>query len=186
MNKRLGFFGGCFNPPTIAHIKLVEAAIEVAKLDKVYFVPMGNFYEKEELVDEKHRINMLNLSIQNNPKLDISNIQIETKRQTHAIDTFKLINSTFTDSENFFIMGSDNFKKIKSWKSAEELIDNYNYIILDRGNLVDKNVIIVKSSEDLKEISSSLVRKKIKNDDNIDTLLIEDVKNYILENRLYK
>lgn len=186
MNKRLGFFGGCFNPPTIAHIKLIEKAIEEANLDKVYFVPMGNLYEKEGLVDEKHRINMLNLAIKNNPKLDISNIQIEAKRKTYAIDTFKLINNTFIDSENFFIMGSDNFKKIKLWKYAEELIENYNYIILDRGNLVDKNVIIVKSDENLKEISSSLVREKIKKNDNIDNLLVEDVKNYILENKLYK
>ena len=184
--KRLGFFGGCFNPPTIAHIRLIEKAIEIAHLDKVYFVPMGNLYEKEGLVDEKHRINMLNLAIKNNPKLEVSDIQMSTNKKMHAIDTFKLIDRTFSESENFFIMGSDNFKNLKLWKNSEELLTNYNYIILDRGNLKNENVIIVKSTEKLKEISSSFIREQIRKNGKLDNLLLKEVKDYILENKLYK
>lgn len=51
MNKmKIGFFGGCFNPPTIAHIELANIAIQVAGLDKLFFVPMGNCYKKDELI----------------------------------------------------------------------------------------------------------------------------------------
>lgn len=184
--KRLGFFGGCFNPPTIAHIKLIEKAIEEANLDKVYFVPMGNFYEKEDLIDAKHRQNMLNLAIKNNSKLEVSDIQIKANKKMHAIDTFKLINKMYADSENFFIMGSDNFEKIKNWKNSEELLNDYKYIILDRRNLKNNNMILIKISEEFSKISSSLVREKIKKHDNVDKLIIKDVKQYILENKLYE
>lgn len=44
--ERIGFFGGCFNPPTIAHIELIENTIKENNLDKVYFVPMGDQYPK--------------------------------------------------------------------------------------------------------------------------------------------
>lgn len=185
MNKRLGFFGGCFNPPTIAHIRLIEETIEKVNLDKVYFVPMGDLYEKEGLIEAKHRINMLNLAIKNNPKLEVSNIQVSTNKKLDAIDTFKLINKTFDKSENFFIMGSDNFKNIKNWKNSEELLTNYNYIILDRGDFENDNVITIKSSQCWQEISSSSVREKIKNGNNVDNFITKDVKHYILENKLY-
>lgn len=185
MNKRLGFFGGCFNPPTIAHIKLIEKTIETANLDKVYFVPMGDLYEKNGLVQIQHRVNMLNLAIKNNPKLAVSDIQFSNNKKMHAIDTFKLININFNQSENFFIMGSDNFKELTKWKNSEELLKNYKYIILDRGNFESKDVIVIKSSDELKEISSSKIREKIKNKENIENVIIKDIENYILENNLY-
>lgn len=187
MNKRLGFFGGCFNPPTIAHIALIEAAIEKANLDKVYFVPMGDFYEKEALIELKHRLNMLKIAIKDNPKLDISDVQFSANKKLYAIDTFKLINETFKESENFFIMGSDNFKELKKWKNSEELLKNYKYIVLDRGNLKERDsIIVVKSSKTFEEISSSVVRQKIKNNDKVDNFIVRDVQAYILENKLYK
>lgn len=184
MNKRLGFFGGCFNPPTIAHIALIKTAIERAKLDKVYFVPMGNFYEKENLIEFKHRINMLKLAIKNNPKMEI--LEILPNRKTYAIDAFRLINERFSESENFFIMGSDNFQKLETWKDSEELLKNYKYIILDRDSLNRDDLIIIKGSEALKKISSSMIRKKIKNNEKIDDFVIKHVEDYILENELYK
>ena len=185
MNERLGFFGGCFNPPTIAHIRLIEKAIEKVNLDKVYFVPMGDFYKKEGLIEVKHRINMLNLAIKNNPKLAVSDIQVSANKKLDAIDTFKLINKAYNKSENFFIMGSDNFNNIKKWKNSEELLTNYNYIILERGNFNNNDVITIKSSQHLQDISSSKVREELKKGNNIDEFITEDVKHYILENKLY-
>ncbi len=47
--KKIGFFGGCFNPVTIAHINLIKKAIEECSLDEVYFVPMNDYYKKSRL-----------------------------------------------------------------------------------------------------------------------------------------
>jgi len=59
---KIGFFGGSFNPPTKAHIELAQKVIEKYVLDKVIFVPMGDFYVKEGLASSKDRLNMLKLA----------------------------------------------------------------------------------------------------------------------------
>lgn len=59
---KIGFFGGCFNPPTNAHINLAKKVLKECKLDKVVFVPVGDFYDKKELVPAKHRYNMLKIA----------------------------------------------------------------------------------------------------------------------------
>ena len=102
---------------------------------------------------------------------------------------FEIINNKHKDSDNYFIMGSDNFEKISTWKSAEKLERFYKYIILDRGiqniDLSNKDIILVK--DDLSNnISSSLVRKRIKENQSTDNLIIDDIKAYILKNNLYK
>lgn len=168
--ERLGFFGGCFNPPTIAHIELIEKTINEYKLDKVYFVPMGDLYKKSELIPAFHRVNMLKLAINGKNKMDILLTSVNSNKELQAIDTFKIIQNEFKNSENFFIMGSDNFEKIKFWKNSEELLNNYQYIILKRDN----------------NISSSIVREKIKNNESVEKLIFKDVEQYILDKKLYK
>lgn len=166
--KRLGFFGGCFNPPTIAHIELIKKAIIDNDLDMVYFVPMGDLYKKEQLIPAVHRVNMLKIAIQES--MEILTISVDSKKELQAIDTFKIIQKSFSRSDNYFIMGSDNFEKMKFWKNSNELLNNYKYIILKRDN----------------NISSSMVREKIKNGEEVSQFICKDVEQYILENELYK
>lgn len=170
--SRLGFFGGSFNPITIAHVDLVLEAIEEYKLDKVYFVPMNDKYPKKGLLPLKHRREMLNLVVSENPnKLDI--FLLDNEIESKAIDSFELIDKEFKNDERFFIMGSDNYKKIGTWKDYEKL-KNYNFIILDRENKTQT-----------KDISSSLVRDYIKDKKNISNLVSKKIENYIGNNNLY-
>lgn len=171
--EKLGFFGGCFNPVTKAHIDLIRDVIEKENLSKVYFVPMGDLYSKKELIPAKHRIAMLEFAIQNEDKMEILDISNNNSKMS-AIDSFKLIDEKFEDSERFFIMGSDNYKKISTWKDAETLLHNYKYIVLDREN------------GNTKDISSSLVRKMIIKNEKYDNLISEQVIQYIKNNDLYR
>lgn len=184
--QRLGFFGGCFNPPTIAHFELALKALDVAKLDKIYFVPMGDYYKKEGLISAEERFEMLHQMVKDEARLDVSRIQMDQKRNLKAIDTFKLINQEFKNSKNFFIMGSDNYDDIKNWKDAEELLASYDYIVLSRRKFDNSNVISVDSSNYLQSISSSLIREKILNEESIENLVTKNVEKYILEKKLYK
>ena len=62
---KLGFFGGCFNPPSNIHINLAQDVLKHFCLDKVFFVPVGDYYSKASLVNATHRFNMLKISTQN-------------------------------------------------------------------------------------------------------------------------
>ncbi len=191
---KIGFFGGAFNPPTNAHINLAKKAIKNCNLDKVIFVPMNDFYEKKELVKAKDRYNMLQIACKAsmNKKLEVSNIEIKENRKLTTISAFRLIEKVYKESENYFIIGADNFINILNWKESEELLKKYKYIVFERNEInlkdfIDKNLgkykenIKIISNEEYKNISSSIFRNK-KERDNI---LCEEVHQYIIENKLY-
>ena len=99
-------------------------------------------------------------------------------------------------------MGSDNFHKISEWKSSEKLKNDYNYIILDRDEVGNKLFYNKKYNENsydrknekyqiisddaMKNISSSLVRNKIKQNEDYNDLVPKEIKDYIEKNNLYK
>ena len=185
--KRIGFFGGCFNPPTIAHMEIANKAIEVCNLDKIIFVPMGNKYSKNDLIDFSFRYEMLNIYCKLNSRFEVSNMQENQTEKTYAIDTFKKIKEMYSDSENFFIMGIDNFTKLKTWKNCEDLIKDYQYIVFKRDEILEeKQYSNVRFVDFNFGISSTEVRKLIKEKKSTEKLLYEDVEQYIKNNALYR
>lgn len=194
--SRIGFFGGSFNPPTNAHISFAKQIVDECKLDKLVFVPIGDFYKKQELIEFKHRYNMLDVICNLNDKLHVSDIENNQQTKLYAIDIFKIIKEKYQNDDVYFIMGSDNLKSIKNWKGYNELITNYKYIILEReqnafqniienNNDIKKDNFIVVSNENYMDISSSLVREKIANHEDISNLIPKEIEEYIRENKLY-
>lgn len=175
--SKIGFFGGCFNPPTNIHIEITNKIVEDKKLDKVIFVPMNDFYKKEGLIEAKHRYNMLKLATKDFPQLDVEDIEIKENRKLCAVDAFELIgDSPFAKKcrkeDIFMIMGSDNYEKMPTWKDYNKIKDKYNYIVIER----DEN-----------EISSTKIREMIRNNDSkVKQYLPEEVYDYIIKNELYK
>lgn len=174
---KIGFFGGCFNPPNKIHIKIANNLIKQGKLDKVVFVPVNDYYNKPNLAKSNHRLNMLKLAIKGYSGLEVDGIEIKEDRKLFAIDVFDIIEENLHDtkcskSDIFMIMGSDNYNKMSTWKDYEKIKDKYNYIVIDR----QKN-----------DISSTEIRKMIKNgNQKVMEYLHEEVYNYIKENQLYK
>lgn len=174
--KKIGFFGGCFNPPTNIHINLANNLIEQGKLDKVVFVPVNDYYIKRDLASAKHRYNMLKLATKQYDNLEVDDIEIKEDRELFAVDAFEVIEDSLywakcRKNDMFLIMGSDNYNKMPNWKDYERIKDKYNYIVIDR---------------DKKEISSTSIRDMIRtNDKDIIEYLHEDVYKYIIENKLY-
>lgn len=175
--ERIGFFGGCFNPPTNIHINIAENLIKQGKLDKVVFVPVNDYYKKENLVEAKHRYNMLKLIVKNHPNLEVDDIEIKANRELFAVDAFEIIGDSpyatkCRKRDISLIMGSDNYNKMPTWKDYDKIKDKYKYIVIDR----DEN-----------EISSTQIRNMIKNNDKkVLEYLSEEVYYYIIENELYK
>ena len=175
--KRIGFFGGCFNPPNILHIKIAEELIKNKELDMVVFVPVNDFYKKEGLIGANHRLNMLKLATKGYKNIKVDDIEIKENKNLYAIDAFELMKeSKFINSENkdniFYIMGSDNKEKMKTWKDYNILKEKYKYIIINR---------------EKETITSTRIREMIReNNSEVKKFLNEEVYEYIIENELYK
>ena len=120
--KKYAFFGGSFNPPTIAHKTCAETILQELELDKLFFVPVGDGYKKDGLINEKYRYEMLKLICKENQKLDVCDIELSTNINYKAIDVFRLIKNKYKSDEIYFIMGADNFENILNWKDCKELI----------------------------------------------------------------
>ena len=167
--EKIGFFGGCFNPPSNIHINLVNRLIKEQKLDKIIFVPVSDYYLKKDLIEFKHRYTMLKFAIEGFEKLFIDDIEKDINKKLYAVDIFKIITEKYKGNDIYFIMGSDNYSRIKEWKNYENL-KNYKYIVLER----NKN-----------DISSTQIRQMVKENKLKDNILNKKVYDYIKQNNLY-
>lgn len=195
--KKIGFYGGCFNPPTKAHIEMAKKAIKECDLDEVVFVPVGDSYKKQELAQGIDRYNMLKIACEGNDKLKVSDIEIRSSHKYNAIDIFEIISNKYKDDKRFFLMGVDNLSKMSEWKESKKLIENYNYIIFERNNVNADSIIksnemlennkenfeIIKNN-DYKEISSTNIRESIKIGKKPEDIN-EKVYKYIIDNKIY-
>lgn len=201
MKKRYGFFGGCFNPVTSAHLNLANLVVEKFNLDKLIFVPMGNKYQKQDLIDEKHRYEMLKRAIENQQKLEVSDIELNLPNQLTMLQAFEKIQKEYADTQNYFIIGSDNLDKLIKLQDLEVLAKNYHYIVIERGICQTKTKITVNpiltrfkthfnllEDNPYEQISSSSVRKLLeeKQEKEIQKMIPKEVYEYIKENELYK
>ena len=193
---KIGFYGGAFNPPTKAHIEMAKKALDECNLDKIIFVPINDLYKKDGLVKGKHRVNMLELACKDEENLEVSDIEVNSNVDYKAIDIFRIIDNKYNKDEKFFVMGSDNLKKIDKWEESDELITKFNYIILDREDDDAKKTIeennrlkenrnrfnIVKNDK-YKNCSSTKIRFELANKE-IPTDLNTNVYKYIKENNI--
>ena len=132
-------------------------------------------------------------------KIDVLDIELNSKKKLLAVDAFELINNSFSSSENYFILGGDNLEKLPNWENATKCLNN-NIIAIQRGkNLAsiiagnklleeNKNKIFEFNANKLYNYSSTEVRKAIKNGntETLNKMLNKNVYFYIVENNLYK
>lgn len=187
---KIGIVGGTFNPIHIGHLILAEEALWKLKLDKVIFVPsyLPPHKEEEKILDPEHRFKMILLAIEGNPKFEISRIEIDAKQTSYSIDTIKKFKEQFgAKAEIFFITGSDSLKELFSWKKIDEIFELSNFIVAKRPGFpideVPKDVQVVPITG--MEISSSEIRKRLKEGKSIRYLVPDQVREYIEANRLY-
>ena len=188
--EKVGFFGGCFNPPTNIHINMANRLIEDKILDKVVFVPVGDYYNKSSLASAQDRYNMLKLATEDYQNIEIDDIVCKSEKILFAIDTFKLLSEKYNKKfDIYFIMGSDNFEKMPKWKDYEELISNYKFVVIERINhsitIKNKNVINYKNSLIQEDMSSTKIRNMIKANKDVTEYINKDVIKYIKSNKLY-
>lgn len=168
---RIGIFGGCFNPPHIKHKMIALDLLNKNYLDKVIYVPTGNMYLKENLINIFDRINMLELIFKGNKNIEISSIANNVDYQ-YTYQVLNYFQKIYPYDEIYFICGTDNLKQFNKWMEYKYILKNYKLLVLkrDNDNIKDillkfkdylDNFIVVESDE--RDISSTMIRQHINN-----------------------
>lgn len=187
---RIGIYPGSFNPVHKGHIKIVRESIKQKLVDSVLIVPTGSYWDKSNLADLNHRINMLKL-------YETKKIIIETKLNItkSTYELMKLLENKYPNDELCLILGGDNLLKFEDWIEYKKLLE-YPFVIIKRDEYDEKFVIkrMKKFKKDnysiLKidnlEDSSTEIRNSLNGSDVKLNFLDKKVYKYIKENNLYQ
>jgi nicotinate-nucleotide adenylyltransferase len=193
-NGRLGIMGGVFDPIHIGHLFTAEEARMRLKLDKVIFVPcLQPSHKRNDLVtDIKHRLKMTYLAIEDNPFFEVSEIEVNRSGPSYTIDTIKEFRKIFGwQTDIFFITGADAFLEIDSWYKKDELLKLCRFVAATRpGYDLNKLHNNFKDTLQIMEIpalaiSSTDIRYRVKSNLSIKYIVLDVVRIYIYENKLY-
>lgn len=197
---KIGVFGGSFNPPHKLHLRLALALINKRIVDKIIYVPnLANPYHNKNLVDSQHRYNMVKLLIDNYPNLEVSDIDIIKDKPSYSYQTLDELQILYPNDELYLIIGSDNLKEIEHWGKYQYLVSTYKIIVIKRGDddiksIVDNNEFLSDYQKNIipffdfetSSLSSTIIRDKLCNHQDIDSDLPDTIYKYIKENNLYE
>ncbi len=188
--KRIGLFGGTFNPVHIGHLAAAEVVASKLKLDKVIFIPCNKPPHKEisDLVNARHRLEMVKRAIAGNSRFSVSDFEIKQKGISYSIHTVRYFQKLFPKSNLYFVMGVDALATLSKWKDIREVLKIVSFVAVRRGGYkipkVKYPVKIITMPE--LDISSSFLREHIFKDKVAEYLLPKTVLKYIHQHKLYR
>ncbi|MES2397716.1 MAG: nicotinate (nicotinamide) nucleotide adenylyltransferase, partial [Bacteroidota bacterium] len=128
---KVGLFFGSFNPVHTGHLVLANYMLEYTDLERIWFVvsPHNPLKKKSTLLDEKQRLQMVDLAIGDNIKLKASNIEFNLPQPSYTIVTLTYLKEKYPQHEFVLIMGADNLENFHKWKNYEEILKHHQLYI---------------------------------------------------------
>ncbi|MBC6002253.1 MAG: nicotinate-nucleotide adenylyltransferase [Paeniclostridium sordellii] len=196
---KIGIMGGTFDPIHYAHLATAEYIRETYNLDKILFIPNGNPPHKSKLRTNKiDRYNMVLLATMNNDNFAVSDMEINRESRTYTIDTLKELHKKYKNANIYFITGFDAICDMESWKDVSENFELATFIAANRPGIssleakekienlkIKYNANIRSVNVPSLDISSTYIRKHIKDGKSIKYLIPENVETYIYEKNIY-
>ena len=122
--RKIGMFGGAFDPPHHAHVALAEMAIQALGLDELRIIPTGRAWHKTRTLSEPtHRLAMTRLAFDGVPKAVVDSREIERTGSSFTIDTLRELQSEHPDIQLYLIMGADQFAAFRQWHEWQAVVD---------------------------------------------------------------
>jgi nicotinate-nucleotide adenylyltransferase len=209
--KRIGILGGTFDPLHLGHLRAAEVVRDALRLEKVLFVPASTPPHKASppVTAAEHRFGMLERALSGEAHFEVSRAELDRGGRSYTVDTLEAFTAASEDSRFFFVTGTDAFSEIKTWKSWERLLDEHWFVVherpgfpieavrdvlperissrvLERGELepgTEPRVLFLRRP--MLQVSSTEIRRSIRENRSIRFLVPDAVADYIGENRLY-
>jgi nicotinate-nucleotide adenylyltransferase len=187
---KIGLYFGSFNPIHTGHLIIANHIANNTELNEVWFVvsPQNPFKNTHSLLNEQHRLSLIKIAIEGEKKLKASNVEFKLSKPSYTADTLLYLSEKYPKHIFSIIMGSDGFQNIEKWKNYKYIINNFNIFIYQRPSfLIEKskeNITIVDAP--LLEISSTQIRKNIKDKKSIRYLVTDAVMEEIELKNYYK
>ncbi len=192
---KIGIFGGTFNPVHYGHLINAEQVREKFSLDRVLFVPSKHPVHKEleGSISSDHRVKMLELALEGNREMGVSTIEVDKDTPSYTIYTVNELEKQYPGDELFLIIGYDSYLEIGTWKNYRELLQKVNCIVMKREsdspqgeNREELRESILFADNPVIEISSSVIRNRIRGGLSVTYMLPENVLDYINKKGFYK
>lgn len=186
--RKVGLLGGTFDPPHIGHLLVAEEVYYALDLDEVWFVPSNDPPHKEASNTQvEHRVEMTQLAIKSNPHFQVSTIEMERSGVSYTYDTINELHRKYPDTSFYFIIGGDMVEYLPKWHRIDELMELVTFVGVKRqGHQLRSTYPVEKVDIPLFEVSSTLIRDRIRYGGSTKYLLPEGVEPYVKEHNLYE
>ena len=186
--------GGTFDPVHHGHLAAASEAGHGLGLDEIVFVPTGQPWQKSgrRLADAEDRYAMTVIATASNPRFSVSRVEIDRPGETYTIDTVRALRVLYgPDTDIFFSVGADALSRLDTWREPEELLRLVRFAGLTRGehqlagNALGASQFVLIPMPAL-EISSSVIRERVRAGMPISYLVPDGVVQYIAKRGLYR
>ncbi|MDX9776723.1 MAG: nicotinate-nucleotide adenylyltransferase [Petrimonas sp.] len=202
--KRIGILGGSFNPVHLGHLNIARVAADSFQLDKVLFIPckvspfkIGE--EPDRVVGESDRLRMIELTIEADPRFELSRIEIDRGGISYSFDTVNAVQKYFPEARLFFIIGSDSLLSLALWHNIDALSNMCEFVTVERPGVnyndfktaglpakLIESLSNHRVTGKLLDISSTDVRSKLADGESITGMVDPAVEQYIADHQLYR
>jgi nicotinate-nucleotide adenylyltransferase len=210
--RRIGLFGGTFDPVHLGHLRCAQEVQEAFALSQVIFILAATPPHKLDrpIIATRHRWNMVKVAIAGNSSFALSDVEIRREGASYSIETISYYHRHLKEGERlFFIVGADAFCEIETWKDYPQLFAVCDFIVISRPNFDPLQAPVLASEGFKKEdrgdrffhpsghslylfrvtpigVSSTAIRKAVREGRSIAYLVPKEVEKYIAREELYR
>jgi nicotinate-nucleotide adenylyltransferase len=198
--KRLGIFGGTFDPPHVGHLILAAEARDQLELDCTIWVltPDPPHKRGKDISTLTHRLAMVELAIAEDEAFTLSHVDIDRPGPHYTVDTVKLLRDEYPNCELIYLMGGDSLHDLPNWYKADQLLDGLEGIGVMRrpgddvdiselmGALPQLNEKLNFVTAPLLEISAEQIRRRARQHRSFRYYLLPIIYEYIISHNIYE
>ena len=184
--KKIGIYGGTFDPIHHAHLILAREALEVLRLDKIIFVPaaLAPHRLNQPAAPALVRFEMVRAAIAGEHGFALSSCELDRATPSYSIDTVRQLQADDSSAEFYFLLGEDNVAELHAWREIDILKQMVNFVVLDRAGLETKHSF--KTIRRHVDISATDIRKRVATERSIRYLVPAAVEEIIHREKLYQ